>query len=106
MSDNTKSIEKINEQIRLLNSVPEDGQTEIDDDNNDDNYFNDSDTLKVDKIDDLNTSDSIIDGNVDFKMINNDEDDDKNNSDSNFVFYIFIVILLIILCFLLYIIFK
>ena len=112
MGDNTKSIEKINEQISLLNRVPDDDKIESNYNENDDYLISESDTLKVDKIDDLNSVANIItehNYSIDDKsnlVDNKIEDKVDEQNENNFIFYIFIIVLLIILCFLLYILFK
>lgn len=106
MDDNTRSINKINEQIKMLNSNPKDDETSTIDY---DNSFDNDDTLIVDKIENL---EEIKNDNIsEEKNIDKAQDiieDDKKNMESigekeNFlILYLIIVILLIILGILIY----
>lgn len=99
MSDNTRSIEKINSQIMMLNKNPNDIE--------EDKTSDDNSTLKIKKIDDLKDHEQIhIEENDTMKINNVVEDNDSVENDNYMLFYIFIVILIIILLILLYILFK
>ena len=110
MSVNTREIEKINEQIRLLKSSPLDFDEEIevlDGDLSDVDDILDDETKKIENLSefsDIKNDKYVLDASESDINKNSVDDDLENNS--FWIYYIIVIILLIILMLLLYFLFK
>ena len=118
MSVNTREIEKINEQIRLLKSSPLDFNEEIevlDGDSSDVDDILDDETKKIENLSEFNEikkenssdikNDKYVLDASESDINKNSVDDDLENK-SFWIYYIIVIILLIILMLLLYFLFK
>lgn len=107
MDDNTRSINKINEQIKLLNSEPK-NEKKQDIENN--YVFENDDTMIVDKIENIEKDNNKVNDEItkEEKVVESDNIQSDNkaevvvNKDNFLILYLIIVVLLIILGILIY----